>query len=176
MAMLASALGGEDRARAWWAGTARRVSVAHGADAAVQELTLSIDRDVHPYAVGVFLEAPDTRELTLKSSTAKGPLRDHAVSLRPGQGIVGFAYRHKVPLVVHDVANDPRYLRGPLADAASAIAVPVLAGDRSFGALDVEADRPWAFDALDIEGFAVLASSLGEAIARPRAVPIAAAR
>src|SRR3990170_6125939 len=76
-----------------------------------------------------------------------------------------------VPLVVHDVARDPRYLRGPLADAASALAVPVRSGEGAVGVLDVEADRPWAFDALDLEGFGALASALGRVLARTPPLP-----
>jgi signal transduction protein with GAF and PtsI domain len=176
MAMLTRALGDEARARAWWTATAGRVSGSPDIDSAIHELTSSIDRDLHPYAVRVFREDAATNELSLKSSHAKGPLRDHTVSLRPEQGIVGFAYRHRVPMAVHDVAKDPRYLRGPLAEAASAIAVPILSDDRSWGALDVEADRPWAFDGLDIEGFAALAASLGEALARGHAITAAPSR
>lgn len=56
--------------------------------------------------------------------------------------------------------------RGPLAEAASAVAVPVRSGNRGWGALDVEADRPWAFDALDIEGFGVLAAALAAVLER----------
>ncbi|OGS49727.1 MAG: hypothetical protein A3K65_05175 [Euryarchaeota archaeon RBG_16_68_12] len=169
--MLAEALGDEERARAWWTATAQRISVAPDVDRAIRELTGSIDRDVGPYAVGVFLENAATRELVLTHTHAKGPLRDHAVSLYPEEGIVGFAHRHGVPLVVHDVARDPRYLRGPLADAASALAVPVRSGEGAVGVLDVEADRPWAFDALDLEGFGALASALGRVLARTPPLP-----
>lgn len=82
--------------------------------------------------------------------------------------MVGFVYRHGVPLVVHDVAGDPRYLRGPLADAQSALAVPVRAEGETVGALDIESNRAWSFDDIDIAGIGALADALGTALARTR--------
>jgi len=69
-----------------------------------------------------------------------------------------------VPLVVHDVARDPRYLRGPLADAKSALAVPIHSKGKTIGALDIESDNAWAFDDVDIRAITALADALGTAM------------
>ena len=169
--MLAKKLGGEPAARAWWNEVAARVAGARDAEEAVREIESAIARDVDPYAFGTFLERGTDRHLVLKHHFAHGPLKDQPIAVHPEQGMVGFVFRHGVPLVVHDVARDPRYLRGPLADAVSALAVPVRAGRTILGALDIEADEPWSFADADVEGMEALGAALGAVLARAHAVP-----
>jgi len=138
----------------------------------MRDLAAAIARDVDPYAFGIFLVDRATGELVLKHRFAHGPLSDRPIAVPPDQGLVGFVCRHGVPLVVHDVSQDPRYLRGPLADARSALAVPVRAGGGTVGALDIESSAPWTFDTADIEAMTALASALGGVLARtPRREP-----
>ena len=169
--MLSKKLGGENAARSWLANLADRIAAARNVDDAMHEFSNAFAKDVDPYAFGIFLESPAGHELILKEGHAHGPLKDHPLSLHPEQGMVGFVYRHGVPLVVHDVTRDPRYIRGPLADSVTALAVPVKAGRETVGAIDIESDEAWTFDNEDVEGLQVLASALGTALARGRAAP-----
>lgn len=166
--MLGKRFGRPNAARAWWTETAARVAAAEDEEGALRELATFVARDIDPYAFGIFLENPATRELVLKHRFAHGPLWNRPIAVPADQGLVGFVFRHGVPLVVHDVAQDPRYLRGPLADAKSALAVPVRAAGEVIGALDIESDVPWTFDGEDIEAMSTLASALGSALARIR--------
>ena len=166
--MLSKKLGGENAARTWLTNLADRIASARDSEDALRELANAFARDVDPYAFGVFLEGPVGNELVLREGHAHGPLKDHPVSVHPEQGMVGFVYRHGVPLVVHDVARDPRYIRGPLADSVAALAVPVKAGRVTVGAIDIESDEAWTFDNEDVDGLQVLASALGSALARDR--------
>jgi len=166
--MLTAIFGSAAKAREWWAAVAARVAAADGEETASQELVRGIARDVDPHAFGIFLEDPTTLHLVLRHRFAHGPLRHQPITIHPEQGIVGFVYRHGVPLVVHDVARDPRYLRGPLADAPSALAVPVQSKSETVGALDIESDRAWSFDDVDIAAMGALADALGNAHERTR--------
>ncbi len=169
--MLAKRLGGDEAARSWVAALAKRVAAAGSAEDAVREIADGVARDLDPYAFGVFLEDPAAHALVLRHRNAHGPLKDHPIEVHPEQGMVGFVFRHGVPLVVHDVARDPRYIRGPLADSMTALAVPIKAGRETVGAVDIESDEAWTFDAADVEGIQALASAIGSVVARSRGAP-----
>jgi len=174
--MLKATFGEEANVRAWYTNVAARIAAAAGDDA-VQELVIAIARDVDPYAFGIFLEDPRVHELVLRHRFAHGPLREAPIAVHPEQGMVGFVFRHGVPLVVHDVERDPRYLRGPLANAKSALAVPIHSKGKTIGALDIESDNAWAFDDVDIRAITALADALGTAMGsrsthRPTSEPV----
>jgi L-methionine (R)-S-oxide reductase len=61
-----------------------------------------------------------------------------------GAGLTGAAIEACATVVSNDVANDPRYLTA-LETTGSEIIVPIVAGDRVVGTLDVESDRIGAF-------------------------------
>jgi len=169
--MLSKRLGGDAAVRSWVKDLAVRVAGARDAEEAVREIANGVAKDVDPYAFGVFLEDPAAHALVLRHRNAHGPLKDVPIAVHPEQGMVGFVFRHGVPLVVHDVATDPRYIRGPLADSVTALAVPIKAGHETVGAVDIESDEAWTFDAADMEGIQALASAIGSVVARSRAGP-----
>jgi L-methionine (R)-S-oxide reductase len=97
----------------------------------------------HVLWVGFYLPEPDG---SLRVGPYQGPLA--GVRLPPGQGVCGAVARSRESLVVPDVAEfeghiacDPR--------ARSEIVVPVLAGGELRAVLDVDSDRPAAFDEVD---------------------------
>ena len=51
-----------------------------------------------------------------------------------GEGLVGYAALHKVPVLVDDVSKDPRYIK-VVEDARSELVVPLLVKDRCVGAV-----------------------------------------
>src|SRR3989442_4401041 len=150
--MLSKRLGGDAAVRSWVKDLAVRVAGARDAEEAVREIANGVAKDVDPYAFGVFLEDPAAHALVLRHRNAHGPLRDVPIAVHPEQGLVGFVFRHGVPLVVHDVATDPRYIRGPLADSVTALAVPIKAGRGARGAGGLRAGQTGPVDAADVEG------------------------
>jgi GAF domain-containing protein len=65
-----------------------------------------------------------------------------------GRGICGAAAAEKATIVVDDVNADARYLACSL-ETRSEIVVPIMAGDRVLGELDIDSDHPAAFGAAD---------------------------
>ena len=80
-----------------------------------------------------------------------------------GQGIVGWVAEHKIPLIVADVLNDARYLKG-FPEMRSEIAVPVMISDEILGVLDVESPHVGAFDEEDRQLLASAAAQLAVAL------------
>jgi GAF domain-containing protein len=62
--------------------------------------------------------------------------------LARGRGLVGRACESGAEVLVADTQNDPAWLANPLLpETRSEIAVPIMAGDEVFGALDVQQNR-----------------------------------
>src|SRR4030095_15855159 len=70
--------------------------------------------------------------------------------LKPGQGLVGEAVARQVPLLVNDVAADPRYL-SVVRGMASELVVPLLHKKRPIGALNILSHHRDQFSAEDME-------------------------
>ncbi|HEX5474057.1 MAG TPA: GAF domain-containing protein [Vicinamibacterales bacterium] len=65
-----------------------------------------------------------------------------------GQGICGAAAAERATIVVEDVKADARYLACSL-ETQSEIVVPIMRDGRVLGEIDIDSDRPAAFDAAD---------------------------
>ena len=94
---------------------------------------------------------------------------DHMALDLHGPGLVSEAARTGQPVLVNDVRNDPRYVFIPeLADTCSELAVPIEVKGRVIGTLDVQSDRPFAYDQADVALLQSLASQVGMAIQNAR--------
>jgi sigma-B regulation protein RsbU (phosphoserine phosphatase) len=84
-----------------------------------------------------------------------------------GEGLVGYAALHREPVVVSDVAQDPRYIR-VVPDVRSELAIPMLIKDRCIGVFDLESPELDAFSKRDVEILTLLASQAAVAIENAR--------
>lgn len=84
-----------------------------------------------------------------------------------GRGICGAAAAEKASIIVDDVNADPRYLACSI-ETRSEIVVPIMLEGEVLGELDIDSDKPAAFDAVD--------RALLEHVARLLAPKIAGAR
>ncbi|MHC4548229.1 MAG: GAF domain-containing protein [Planctomycetota bacterium] len=108
----------------------------------------------HASWVGFYLPEPDG---ALRVGPYQGP--PASVRLPPGGGVCGAVARSRRSLVVPDVhafeghiACDPR--------SRSEIVVPVLKGERLSAVLDLDSERPAAFDEIDRRGLEAVAGLL----------------
>ncbi|HID61579.1 MAG TPA: GAF domain-containing protein [Anaerolineae bacterium] len=116
----------------------------------------------------ILLVDEEAGELEVKA--ARGYLQETArkVRLKIGQGgIVGRVAAHKTPLNVPDVTQDSRYVKG-VEETRSEIAVPMIAGDKTIGVLDVQSPEVNAFNDDDLRVLSSVAAQAAIAIERAR--------
>jgi sigma-B regulation protein RsbU (phosphoserine phosphatase) len=92
-----------------------------------------------------------------------GPLPDLDRLIALGQGLVGHVLRTGEPAVAADVSLDPRYVMGRPA-TRSELAVPVYAGGRLVGAMNLEADQLGAYCEEDAETLRLFADAAAIAV------------
>jgi L-methionine (R)-S-oxide reductase len=95
----------------------------------------------------------DNEELIL------GPFqgRPACVRIASGQGVCGAAVVRREPVLVEDVLAFPGHIACDGA-SRSELVVPLIAGDKIIGVLDLDSPLPARFDAQDQEGVQVLAN------------------
>jgi GAF domain-containing protein len=98
--------------------------------------------------VALFLVDDNREYCELFATSELAAELDRNPRIRIGTGIVGYAVQHGTPLNVPDVTRDARYLSG-IAVARSELAVPLRAGERVIGAIDLQSPRLGAFSAND---------------------------
>lgn len=133
------------------------------------------------YALAWVGEAlPDGRVRPLEGAGAVGYLEEVVVrhdETPEGQGPTGRAIRLGEPQVLRNVGEDPSYepwrLRAQRFGFASSAAFPLWIGKRIFGALNVYAPEPDAFDPEEVALLQDLAHMAGKALERFRAQALA---
>jgi len=93
----------------------------------------------------------DDRRGDLRVAYSVGyPQSAEPMRLKPGQGLVGTSVASQIPLLVNDVAADPRYV-GLVPGMASEVVVPLTHKKRPIGALNVLSHHKDQFTAADVE-------------------------
>jgi len=113
----------------------------------------------------ILLVDEESEELEVKA--ARGYLQETArkVRLKIGQkGIVGWVAAHKTALNVPDVSRDSRYVG--MEETRSEMAVPMMAGDRVIGVLDVQRSEVNGFNEDDLRVLSSVAAQAAIAVER----------
>jgi L-methionine (R)-S-oxide reductase len=107
---------------------------------------------------GFYLVEPRTGDLLV------GPFQGKPACVRipPGKGVCGTAAQQQRTVVVHDVHEFPGHIACDSA-SNSEVVVPILAGDRLLGVLDLDSPRVGRFDAQDAAGLEKLVQVFVEA-------------
>ena len=93
----------------------------------------------------------DERRGEMRGAYSVGyPARDEPLRMKLGQGLIGAAVTSQMPLLVNDVASDPRYLT-VVPGMASELVVPLLHKKRPIGALNILSRHKDQFTAADVE-------------------------
>ena len=115
---------------------------------------------------GILLVNERTGELEMKAAVRYGDTVT-VPRVKIGQGIVGYAALHKVPVNVPDVSADPRYIK-VVDDARSELVIPLLLHERCVGVFDLESPELDAFSKSDVDILTLLASQAAVAIENAR--------
>jgi sigma-B regulation protein RsbU (phosphoserine phosphatase) len=115
---------------------------------------------------GILLVNERLQELELKTAVQYG---EHLTQsrMKMGSGLVGYAALHKEPVLVNDVAADPRYEQW-VDDVRSELVIPLLVQDRCIGVFDLESPELGAFNETHVEILTLLASHAAVAIENAR--------
>jgi len=115
---------------------------------------------------GILLLNESTQELDVKFAVRYG---ENATSkhVKLGEGLVGWAARHKEPVLVADVSQDDRYL-SLVPGVRSELVVPMLFKDRCIGVFDLESPELGAFTKEHTELLTLLASQAAVAFENAR--------
>jgi sigma-B regulation protein RsbU (phosphoserine phosphatase) len=115
---------------------------------------------------GILLVNDETGELEMKVAVRYGD-KVTVPRVKLGNGIVGYAALHKVPVNVPDVSADPRYIK-VVDDARSELVIPLMLQDRCIGVFDLESPELDAFSKRHVEILTLLASQAAVAIENAR--------
>lgn len=127
----------------------------------------SLTRRVIDYRTfGILLLNEETHELETKVAVRYGDAMT-APRVKVGRGLVGYAALHKEPVLVPDVAADPRYIK-VVEDVRSELVIPLLVQDRCIGVFDLESPELDAFNKSHVEILTLLASQAAVAIENAR--------
>jgi sigma-B regulation protein RsbU (phosphoserine phosphatase) len=126
----------------------RQVAAVLDFDELLQKIPQLIKRLMSFEAFAVYLL--DERRTELRVAYALGyPESSEPVRLKLGQGIVGAAVTSEQPLLINDVALDPRYVE-VVSGMRSEIVVPLLHKSRPIGALNLLSCHPDHFTDRDV--------------------------
>lgn len=131
--------------------------------------TLALIRDRFGYYhASVFLLDESGLNAVVAESTGEigRILKERRHTLAVGsQSIIGYVTAQRKSRVALDVGQDAVHFKNPLLpETRSELAIPLVAGDRLLGALDVQSKEPNAFTAADVSVLQTLADQLAVAI------------
>jgi GAF domain-containing protein len=136
------------------------------------DITETISKQFGFYHVGIFLNDPMDEYSVLRASNSEGGKRMLAQGhrLKIGQvGIVGNVAASGKPRIALDIGEDATYFNNPnLPRTKSEMALPLKAGGKTFGVMDVQSTESGAFKPEDVDTLTILADQVSIAIENAR--------
>ena len=123
-----------------------RLNVSEVLDKMLENLSLLVKYDAAMIAL------VDEEKMVLRHMVSKGysPEAAKTLSLKIGQGLVGWAIQHRQGFVTPDVSQTDQYYPGR-AESRSQITVPIIVNDKAIGALALESNELNHFTRQDLE-------------------------
>jgi sigma-B regulation protein RsbU (phosphoserine phosphatase) len=103
-------------------------------------------RKVIDYEIfAIFLLHEKTHALRIHFQVGFAPAVAEKLRLKVGEGVTGIAAQRREAILVHDVAQDPRYISA-VPNVRSELAVPLIIKNRVIGVIDIESPQPHHFN------------------------------
>lgn len=118
-------------------------------------------------AAGIFLIRADQRTVEAEWMRGYEHCDPALVRQKLDVGLMGWAIQHHAPVVVSDVAQDPRYYNAR-PQTRSELVVPMFSAGNIIGCFNLESDRVGSYTERDAEHLAAFASHAAVAIERAR--------
>ncbi|MCK4261624.1 GAF domain-containing protein [bacterium] len=115
----------------------------------------------------IFLLGEDGKTLEANVVAGRDKKAMKRVSVQVGDGIIGWVAKTGRPQFIPDVTKDNRYLL-VVEGIRSEATVPLIAGDRVIGVLNVESRKTKAFDKIDLELLTMFASQAARVLENAR--------
>lgn len=124
------------------------------------------------YHTGIFLMNEAGSQVILQAASSEGGQRmiekGHSLSVGT-QGIVGHVAAQKKPRIALDVGTDAVFFNNPdLPLTRSEVALPLLIRSKVLGVLDIQSEKPQAFEIDDVDVLQALADQVAVAIDNAR--------
>jgi signal transduction histidine kinase len=132
---------------------------------AMREMLELLVTTFHADAGSIGLLSPDTGRLETEVQIGSDAPPSSSHGLKLGHGITGWCVLNRRPLLVPDVAAEPRYI-AVRAAARSEMAAPILDDDQAIGVIDLESDRLAGFSAADLALLEQLAAEAARVMQR----------
>jgi len=125
-------------------------------------------RKVIDYEIfGILLLNEKTQELRFRFQVGYAREIAERVRIKVGEGVTGIAAQRREAILVHDVANDPRYISA-VPNVRSELAVPLIIKNRLIGVIDIESPQPNHFTEEHKQLLTLIASRMAVGIENAR--------
>lgn len=131
----------------------------------IRETTGAMETDV----CSLYLLEAGTEDLVLTATNGLSASSVGRAKLRLGHGVTGWVGLHREPLVVPDVTSEPRFqwIRGvDQQRLLGMLSVPIVAGSRLVGVVNVQTEQPREFSRADIDFLSAIAGQVAGIIER----------
>jgi len=144
------------------------VASARSLPEAVNRVVESAHKAMHNACVTLLLVDPETFDLIVQAEVGYRR-RVSDMRIPAGKGVTGWVAQTGRPVLIPDVAADPRYIDlSHEGSIRSELAVPLIAGSEVVGVLNLESAQRDAFDEADLQMLTALGGNLATVIANLR--------
>ncbi len=145
----------------------RQLSSSLELEEVLQTILNSIRKVVECDAAGIFLVNKKTQEIEEVQTSGYDPALAEDLSLKIGQGLIGYVAKTGESVIVPDVRQDPRYVNARM-ETLSEIVAPITLNREIIGVFNLESNQLNAFDEEDLTQLKVFANQAAISIERAR--------